>query len=111
MLRWKVILSSLVSYHGIHAFVNPTSYGLIINQKHLSCTKSRRIGMVTSTPTSDDCKGEVVGANGRIGSFLLRSVDDYASVSKDQLPGSYSQVGSPILVAVPATQISSGEPS
>ena len=109
MLRWKVILSSLVSYHGIHAFVNPNSisYGLIINKKHVSCTKSSRIGMITS----DNYKGEVVGANGRIGSFLLRSVDDYASVSKDQLPGSYSQVGNPILVAVPATQISSGEPS
>jgi hypothetical protein len=53
--------------------------------------------------------GEVVGATGRIGSFLHRCGGNMVSVSRDMQPGSLTDRGCPIFVAIPATEIPKGE--
>ncbi len=66
-----------------------------LSSHHLSSTKS-----VT---------GEVVGATGRIGSFLLKHDANYAAVPRKERPGTLTDEGCPIFVSVPATQISDGK--
>ena len=59
-----------------------------------------------------DYTGEVIGANGRIGSFLVKSgCGFYAplSNSREYKPGSKTKDGAPIFVSVPATQIGNGK--
>ena len=63
-------------------------------------------------PVDVDYTGEVMGANGRIGSFLVKSgCGFYAplSNSREYEAGSKTQVGAPIFVSVPATQIGNGK--
>jgi hypothetical protein len=55
--------------------------------------------------------GEVVGATGRVGSFLLGSDVNFVPVPRQGRPGSLTDEGCPIFVSVPATQISDGEDS
>mmetsp|Transcript_33753 Transcript_33753/g.67191 ORF Transcript_33753/g.67191 Transcript_33753/m.67191 type:complete len:377 (+) Transcript_33753:157-1287(+) len=50
-------------------------------------------------------KGEVVGATGRIGSFIYRAGGNLAAVPRDAQPGSLSDEGRPIFVAVPAVKL------
>mmetsp|Transcript_54421 Transcript_54421/g.80784 ORF Transcript_54421/g.80784 Transcript_54421/m.80784 type:complete len:370 (+) Transcript_54421:98-1207(+) len=50
--------------------------------------------------------GEVVGATGRIGSFLLESGGYLVPVPRDVQPGSLTDQGCPIFVSVPTFQIS-----
>ena len=53
--------------------------------------------------------GEVVGHEGRMGSFLLRVGNGtFASVLRDDSPGKASPSNSPIYVAVPATEVPVG---
>ena len=76
-----------------------------------------------------DYDGEVVGASGRIGSFLLRAASAaaaaavtvsnnkrdgndqriFAAVSRSETPGMKSRPGCPILVSIPATEVKDGE--
>lgn len=63
-------------------------------------------------PINDDYIGEVIGANGRIGYFLVKSgCGFYAplSNSRECKPGSKTREGAPIFVSVPATQIGNGK--
>jgi len=62
--------------------------------------------MTTTKILSKECAGEVVGANGRLGSFLLnRGNGTLQPVSRDGTPGLNSDKGSPIYVATPAGAI------
>lgn len=57
------------------------------------------------------CDGEVVGATGRIGSFLLGTNVYFKPVPRhddDARPGTFSSANSPIFASVPATQVPSG---
>jgi len=63
-------------------------------------------------PADVDYTGEVIGAQGRIGSFLVKSgCGFYAplSNSRECEPGSKTREGAPIFVSVPATQIGNGK--
>lgn len=53
-------------------------------------------------------KGEIIGANGRIGSLLLRAgAGSFAAVPRGLAPGGLSAPGSPIIVATHASDVAS----
>jgi len=59
----------------------------------------------SNAPPSVNFNGEVIGANGRIGSFLAKTCGSYAPIPKGHTPGSKTREGEPILVSVPTAQI------
>lgn len=96
----SVVLWIAITTLHCHAFVPSTTSG----------TRSTHGGILNSHQYDYEYTAEVVGASGRIGSFLLRSGNgDFVNVPRDALPGSLTGAGSPIYVSVPATQVADGE--
>lgn len=92
-------------------FIGIITFTLIWNPcTALSQTLSKPLPSVASTSISTKT-GEVIGASGRIGSFLLGSDVNHVPVprNEDSRPGSFTEEGCPIYVAIPATQIPNGE--
>ena len=95
--------------------------GVFINVFTISHPWCTALSIPASAASFTSTTGEVVGANGRIGSFLLGSDVNYVPVPRHRndnddndngdsiRPGSFTRDGCPIFVAVPATQIPNGE--